>query len=555
LDDQLYGREEVGGLMVGSLDDHAIPLSTAQLPQNFSFALLSERWPQFEPYMATAMKRFPLLETADVKMLLNGPESFTPDGQMLLGPIPGASGLFAACGFNSNGMALAPAAGRFTAEWIVEGAPSADTARLDPRRFSAVQSGEAYLRDRVTEIPGYHCRMHAADADYTTSRNVRLSPVHRELASAGARFGSVNAWERPLWVGDVGADWLAAVEAEVRAAAESVLLVDRSSDAKYVVTGDSPAEAAPLRQAASLERAASLGRATSLEQAASNVAAAELTALAGSFGQLEVLARTFQGPAGERFLLASPDQDARLAEWLRSAGLAARATDVTARYAMLELMGPRRAELLRGAGLAGGRTAGRAGGGIAGAGGLESLSSEDAVNDSTILLVPADAVAAVWRCLIEVGRSLGLRLGGHFAQEALRIARGVPGFGREATPARLVTELGSVLLIPLPREPAQSAAVPRTHRSRQLVAFSSPMDLLGFGGQEVVLQNGVPVGELTSRARLPGWPATLALALVDPSGWTGGPVETVAGGQRWVLTPRATAWSVARPSTAHSSIA
>ncbi|MFT2526176.1 NAD(P)/FAD-dependent oxidoreductase, partial [Escherichia coli] len=74
---------------------------------------------------------------AGIKMLLNGPESFTPDGQMLLGPVPGVSGLFCACGFNSNGMALAPAAGRFIAEWIVEGQTSADVAQLDVRRFSA----------------------------------------------------------------------------------------------------------------------------------------------------------------------------------------------------------------------------------------------------------------------------------------------------------------------------------------------------------------------------------------------------------------------------------
>ena len=87
-DDQLYGREEVGGLMIGSLDDHAIPLSLAELPQNFSFALLSERWDQFERYLQTAMRRFPVLRTATIKMLLNGPESFTPDGQMLLGPVP-----------------------------------------------------------------------------------------------------------------------------------------------------------------------------------------------------------------------------------------------------------------------------------------------------------------------------------------------------------------------------------------------------------------------------------------------------------------------------------
>ena len=90
---------------------------------------------------------------------------------MLLGPIPGVTGLYAACGFNSNGMALAPAAGRYIAEWIVEGAPSADVAALDVRRFSKAQSTPAYLRERVTEIPGYHCRMRSPDEDYQTARD------------------------------------------------------------------------------------------------------------------------------------------------------------------------------------------------------------------------------------------------------------------------------------------------------------------------------------------------------------------------------------------------
>ena len=162
-DDQLYGREEVGGLMVGSLDDHAIAVSSAELPQNFAHALLSERWDQFEPYMATAMRRFPLLRTAGVKMLLNGPESFTPDGQMLLGPVPGASGLYCACGFNSNGIALSPAAGKYIAEWMVEGAPRADVSPLDVRRFAGALATESFMRARATEIPGFACRLHAAE--------------------------------------------------------------------------------------------------------------------------------------------------------------------------------------------------------------------------------------------------------------------------------------------------------------------------------------------------------------------------------------------------------
>ncbi len=528
LDDQLYGREEVGGLMVGSLDDDAIPLSTQELPQNFSFSLLSERWPQFERYLHTAIRRFPILQSAGIKMLLNGPESFTPDGQMLLGPVPGVTGLYSACGFNSNGMALAPAAGRFIAEWIVEGAPSVDVARLDVRRFSAAQSAEPYLRERVSEIPGYHCRLHSDDEDYRTARNLRLSPLHEQLAMAGARFGSVNGWERPLWVSNGAGQqpWIRAVSAEVQAAEDTVLVVDRSADAKYILTGAS----AEHWLATHFPQVPSPGR-----------HAASMLPLPGSYGQIEALTRALRWPDDAVMLLASPDQETRVCEWLRRAALPAgiRVNDVTTTHAVLELSGLRRVAVLTALGCKAN------GASTCWIGAVPVTVREDEVNARTVLIAAADGALQVWQCLIAVGKAFGLRVGGHFAQQVIRIARGVPGFGREATAARLVREL-------MPNLPAAPAAAdpPRTHRKRVLAAFSSPIPLLGFGSQEVILHDGRAVGELTSRVRLAGWPATLALGLLDPDSWSGEAVETVAGGRRWPLIPRATAWSTSR--VAHS---
>ena len=518
LDDQLYGREEVGGIMVGSLDDSAIALSTRQLPQNFSFSLLSERWPQFEPYMATAMRRFPILQTAGIKMLLNGPESFTPDGQMLLGPVPGATGLFCACGFNSNGMALAPAAGRFVAEWIVEGAPSVDVAQLDVRRFGAAQAAESYMRDRVTEIPGYHCKIHAPDTDYETSRDVYRSPLHDELAVAGARFASVNAWERPLWIA-TSANWADAVAAEVEAAEDAVLLVDRSADAKHILTGRQLDEWLA-------------GNVTTTLMAAR--AAAILAPLLGNRGQIEALIRTLRWTDDSVMLVASPEQSTRVQEWLRLA--AGPAEDVTTGYAMLELHGMRRGALLNALGVRPKTVA------PCWIGAVSVTVCDDPANDSTLLITPGEGAALLWQNLLSVGKAFGLRVGGHWAQEAVRIQRGIPGFGREATPNRLAAELGGQML-------AASAAARATlspagnHRKRVLRAFSSPIPLMGFGSQEVVLQKGRTVGELTSRVRLAGWPSALVLALLDPDSWNGNAVETVAAGRRWSLIPRPTPWS------------
>ena len=530
-DDQLYGREDVGGLMIGSLDDHAVALSTAQLPQNFSFALLNERWAQFEPYMATAMQRFPALRTAEIRMLLNGPESFTPDGQMLLGPVPGVTGLYTACGFNSNGMALAPAAGRYIAEWIAEGAPSADVALLDVRRFSPLLSSDAFIRERVTEIPGYHCRLHSPGGDYETARDVRRSPVHAQLTEAGARFASVNGWERPLWIVDDTEPytWLEYVAAEVQAASGAVLVVDRSADAKQLLVG--PNAGTWLAKAIA-------------DPAPPADAEAVLTALPGTYGELEVLVRRLGWQQGGCLLTATPEQETRLSEWLRRyfTPAGAYAIDVTSSYAMLELTGPGRESLLpalfepesptRG---------GDAQGATRWAGAIQLRVREDRASDSTLLLIPSEGAAYVWRRLLAAGPAHGLRVGGHFAQEALRILRGIPAFGQEATPARLLRELAADRL---PRtEIADLRPPPNGHAARVLAAFSCPKAIPGFSSREIVLLRDRVIGELTSRAWLPGWPATLALTLLDPALWHGEPAEFVADGRRWPLIPRTTPWN------------
>src|SRR6185369_5634945 len=110
-DERMYGREDVGGLLVGFFDRNAIPITPAELPRDFSFGLLDSNWNQVEANMAVALERFPVLHKAEIRTLLNGPESFTPDMQMLLGETPAVRGCFLATGMNSSGIALSAAAG------------------------------------------------------------------------------------------------------------------------------------------------------------------------------------------------------------------------------------------------------------------------------------------------------------------------------------------------------------------------------------------------------------------------------------------------------------
>ncbi len=120
-DSHLYIRDDSGGLLVGCFEPQGKPIAPEVLGENFSFQLLPEDWDHFEPMMQNALHRLPCLADAEVKMLLNGPESFTPDGSFLLGETAETRGLFLGCGMNSVGIATGGGAGMALAHCIEHG--------------------------------------------------------------------------------------------------------------------------------------------------------------------------------------------------------------------------------------------------------------------------------------------------------------------------------------------------------------------------------------------------------------------------------------------------
>src|SRR5262245_7949364 len=155
-DSHLYIRDESQGLLVGCFEPMGKPIDPDRLGEDFAFQLLPEDWEHFEPMMAKALHRLPVLETAPVRMLLNGPESFTPDGACLLGEAAETPGFFLGCGMNSVGVATGGGAGMALAHCITHGHPPNDLAELDPRRFPDVFNNVAALAARVPEVLGKH---------------------------------------------------------------------------------------------------------------------------------------------------------------------------------------------------------------------------------------------------------------------------------------------------------------------------------------------------------------------------------------------------------------
>ena len=197
-DGYTYVKEEVGGLVVGGFEPKAKPwVAPDALPSPFQFQLLEEDRDHFSVLMESAVHRIPVLQQTGLKKLFNGPESFTPDNQFILGEAPGLGGFFVGAGFSSVGIASGGGAGRALADWIVEGEPASDLTAVDIRRFAPFNANNRWLRDRVGEVLGLHYAVPWPNRELATARPFRRSPLHHLLAAKGAVFGSKMGWERP----------------------------------------------------------------------------------------------------------------------------------------------------------------------------------------------------------------------------------------------------------------------------------------------------------------------------------------------------------------------
>ena len=244
-DSHLYIRDDSGGLLVGCFEPMGKPIAPGTLTETFEFGLLPEDWGHFEPMMELAMHRLPALETAEVKMLLNGPESFTPDGTFMLGETAETKGLFLGCGLNSVGIASGGGAGMNLAHAIVEGHTAYDLSEADAKRFAPIFNNVKHLMERAPEILGTHYEIAYPGRQLKTSRNLYKLPLHQEYIDKNAHMGQVFGWERPLYFNKVKEpnltfgkpDWFENIGEEVSFAHKAAALFDMSCFGKIDITG------------------------------------------------------------------------------------------------------------------------------------------------------------------------------------------------------------------------------------------------------------------------------------------------------------------------------
>lgn len=340
-DNHLYIRDDSGGLLVGCFEPMGKPIAPGVLDESFEFGLLPEDWDHFEPMMMNALHRLPALETAEVRMLLNGPESFTPDGSFMLGETAETTGLFLGCGMNSVGVASGGGAGMNLAHCIVKGHTAYDLTEADAKRFAPVFNSVEHLMARAPEILGTHYDISYPGKQLKTARDLRRLPLDAEYRAAGAHMGQFYGWERPLYFGKTAdpalrfgrPDWFEHTRAEVMAAHEQAALFDASSFGKIEVTG-------PEAQAFLLR--------TCSGQMARKPGSVIYTAMLNDRGTFESdLTAQRIGPDHYRLFVGTTAIKRDLA-WLRRAakGFDATVQDSTETYAVLALMGPEAARIV-----------------------------------------------------------------------------------------------------------------------------------------------------------------------------------------------------------------
>jgi 4-methylaminobutanoate oxidase (formaldehyde-forming) len=501
----IYYKEEVGGLVMGGFEPVAKPWRVDPIPASFQFQLLGEDWDQFEVLMRSALHRTPCLETADIKMLLNGPESFTPDGNFIMGEAPELRHYFVCAGFNSAGIANAGGAGRLMAEWMVQGAPSVDVWDVDIRRFAPFTSNRRALAERTVETLGLHYAMRWPRQELQTVRPLRTSPLYDALAAKGAVFGSKNGWERVNYFKPVDApaardtlgtpDWLPWVQAEQAATREAVALYDQTSFGKLLVQGP---DALTLLQHLCMRHVD-----TPVGQM---VYTPMLNDRGGHESDLTLLRL-----ASDAFLLITGSaQVTRDMDWIRrhmAPHSGVYLTDVTAMYSVLSLMGPMAPELMA-----------RVSPDDVSRQALPLRSTREidlgharvrVVRMSYVgglgfeLYVPIEMTRHVYQTLHTAGLALGLRDAGYYALDALRTERARRAWGAELGPgetpldARMLSALPADKSPPFKGQQALRDQWPATSHIKLVRVLATQPDPYLWGGEPLVI-DGQTVGEITS---------------------------------------------------------
>ncbi|MFO1070656.1 MAG: FAD-dependent oxidoreductase [Geminicoccaceae bacterium] len=243
---ELYLRQERQGVLLGTYERAGVPWSPETTPWNFATELLPDDLERIAPSLEVAFRHFPALEKAGIRKVINGPFTFSPDGNPLIGPVRQLRNYWCACavmaGFSQGG-----GVGLALANWITEGDPGFDVWAMDVARFGDWAT-PAYTQAKVRENYSRRFRISFPNEELPAARPLRTTGAYERLAERNAVWGAAFGLEHALWFAPPGTPPLeeptfqrsnafASVAEECRAVREAVGLLEISNFAKYEIAG------------------------------------------------------------------------------------------------------------------------------------------------------------------------------------------------------------------------------------------------------------------------------------------------------------------------------
>ena len=502
-DRRTYFKEEVGGLVMGGYEPDPQGWVTGDIPPDWEFRLFDDDFDHFAQHMEQAIARVPALEKAGVKQMINGAESFTPDGNFILGPAPECANMYVGAGFNAFGIASGGGAGWVLAEWVMKGEAPLDLWAVDIRRFSGLHRDRDWVAKRTLEAYGKHYTIAYPHEEYESGRPRLVSPLYDRLKARGAVFGSKLGWERPNWFAPPGTEardiytmgrqnWFDAVGREHAHVRGKAGIFDQSSFAKYELSG--PGAAGALEWICANRVAREVGRLT-------------YTQLLNSRGGIEA-DLTVARLADDLFYIVTgtgfrTHDFGWIADHLPAEGVTFR--DVTEEWGTLSLMGPRARDI------------------------LARVTAADVSNDAlpfgsareiVIAGVPVRALRVTyvgelgWELHMPLGQAgavfdalmfadADLRPVGYRALESLRLEKGYRAWSSDITPNDTPFEAGLGWAVKMKGDTpflgrAALEAMAGRLPAKRLAGFTVDDPRAVLLGRETILRDGQPVGYLTS---------------------------------------------------------
>ncbi|MFO0996258.1 MAG: FAD-dependent oxidoreductase [Alphaproteobacteria bacterium] len=513
----LYMRQERESLLLGLFDQEPVFWAADRTPDGFEQELLVPDLDRVSHAFEKAVARVPVLGKLGVKRVINGPLMRSPDGNPLIGPVPGLANYYMNGGYFA-GFGLSGGLTARLAEWIVGGEPEIDLTAFDVKRFGAYAT-IPYTMDATRGAYVHEFSVAYPQEEPHGARRARTSAIYDRLKGEGAVFGVRNGWEVPNWFAPKGApaeerpsygraNWFPHVAAECRAVATAAGLLDLSSLAKFEIRGKG---AAPWLDGLIANR---------LPERDGKIVGAPLLTKKGGIAAFAALARL----SAERFYLTgSALSEQHLDDHLRRAARDGIEIDnVTAARAALFLVGPKARDALAAA---------------TGKHVSDSTLPPFGVCDFTVGFAPVSVLRlssigglgfeihceaahlfAVYNALKECGAAHGLVDIGMRAFESMRIERGLPRWGMDFGPATRPRSIGFDRFV----KPAKGEFVGRD----AVTASTAPSDVLVTlrleeggpeadpSGLEIVHDGEAQVGLVTSGAFGHRIGARIALAFV-----------------------------------------